>query len=59
VTFYKSPAGQAYLAKLPVLTSKSIELAGKIMGDSMQEIQAMTAAWSESMKKKYGDAAAH
>jgi uncharacterized protein len=59
VAFYKSPPGQAYLAKLPVLTSKSVELASKIMGDSMQEIQAMTAAWSESMKKKYGDGAAH
>ena len=55
VAFYKSPAGQAYLQKLPVLTSKSVELATRIMGDSMQEVQAMTAAWSESMKKKYGE----
>jgi uncharacterized protein len=59
VTFYRSPAGQAYLQKLPELTSKSVELASRIMGNSMQEVQAMTAAWSESMKKKYGDAAAH
>jgi len=59
VTFYRSPAGQAYLKKLPVLTSNSLDLANKIMANSMQEIQAMTSAWSDSMKKKYGDAAAH
>ncbi len=55
VAFYKSPPGQAYLAELPALTSKSVDLAGKIMADSMQQIQAVSAVWSESMKKKYGE----
>jgi hypothetical protein len=55
VGFYKSPAGQASLQKLPMLTSKSVGLASKIMGDSMQELQEMTAGWTGRMKKKYGD----
>ena len=58
ISFYKSPAGQAYLQKLPVLTTKSVELASKLMAETMPEIQKMTTDWVESMKKKYPEPAA-
>ncbi len=51
--FYKSPAGQALLQKLPILTAKSVEFGTKLMNGSMEEIRDMTLAWSEEMKKKY------
>jgi uncharacterized protein len=55
VAFYKTSAGQAYLAKLPVLTTKTVEFTQRMMSGLMPEIQKMTAAWSEEMKKKYGN----
>jgi TonB family protein len=55
VDFYKSPAGQAILEKLPTLTAKSVAMAQQMMRDTMPEIQRMTSAWKESMKTKYGD----
>jgi hypothetical protein len=58
VAFYKFPAGQVFVQKLPVLTSKSVEMGSRIMSGSVQQIQTMTAAWTESMKKKYGDSGA-
>ena len=55
LAFYKSPAGQAYVAKLPVLTSKSLELAQRVMTDVMPDLQRMNAVWVEQMRKKYSD----
>lgn len=52
LAFYKTPAGQAYLDKLPLLSAKSVELAQRMMTSLIPEIQKMTAAWTEEMKKK-------
>ncbi len=54
LAFYKTPAGQAYLEKLPLLSTKSVELAQRIMTNLIPEVQKMTAAWAEEMKQKYG-----
>ena len=58
VAFYKTPAGQAYLAKLPILTSKSMEMVQRMMADFMPQLQKMNADWLEEMKKKYSDSGA-
>jgi hypothetical protein len=58
VAFYKTPAGQAYLAKLPVLTTKTVEFTQRTISGLMPEIQKMSAAWAEEMRKKYADSGA-
>jgi hypothetical protein len=58
IALYKSPAGVAYLQKLPVLTSKSVEVGTRTMKEATPELQKMTAEWVASMKKKYGEPAA-
>lgn len=55
LAFYKTPAGQAYLAKLPLLSTKTIEFTQRMMSSLMPEMQKMIAAWTEEMKKKYGN----
>jgi hypothetical protein len=40
----KPPAGVAYLQKLPVLTSKSVEVGTRTMKEATPELQKMT--WS-------------
>jgi hypothetical protein len=54
LAFYKTPAGQAYVAKLPVLSAKSIELAQRMLTNLIPEVQKITMTWTEEMKKKYG-----
>jgi hypothetical protein len=49
VTFYKSPAGQAMLDKMPQLIQKSMAVGQQLMGDLMPEIQRMV----EESKQKY------
>ena len=39
LAFYKSPAGQAFLTKMPQLITKSMEIAQRRMVDVMPEIQ--------------------
>jgi hypothetical protein len=39
LAFYKSAAGQAFVKKMPLLMSKSIEMAQRQMADLMPEIQ--------------------
>jgi hypothetical protein len=39
LSFYKSAAGQAFVKKMPLLMSKSIEMAQRQMADLMPEIQ--------------------
>jgi hypothetical protein len=39
IAFYKSPAGEAMLAKTPAITTKAIELAHQQMATVMPEIQ--------------------
>jgi uncharacterized protein len=53
--FYKSPAGQAYVQKLPELSSKSAALGTRLMQDAMPEFQRMTQEWSNRMRQKYGE----
>lgn len=50
VEFYKSPAGQAMLAKLPVLTQKGMAIVQQQMGDIMPEIQKMAQEMQEKAK---------
>ena len=50
--FYKSPVGQALLAKQPVLITRSIQTAQQLMVDTGPEIQKMTREFMEEMKKK-------
>jgi uncharacterized protein len=49
VEFYKTPAGQALLNKLPVIIQKSMALSQEMMGDLMPEISKM----SEDLARKY------
>ncbi len=56
--FYKSPAGQAYLSKIPQLTQKAMQVGSNLMVDAMPQIQKMTADWTDEMKKKYGGSGA-
>jgi uncharacterized protein len=53
--FYRSPAGQAYLAKIPQITQKAMEAGSNLVSGAAPEIQKMTAAWIEEMKMKYGN----
>jgi len=56
--FYESPAGQAYLAKIPELTKKSSQAGVNLMSAAMPRIQKMTADWMNEMKKKYSGSSA-
>jgi hypothetical protein len=57
-TFYESPAGRAYLAKIPQLTKRSSQVGVNLMSAAMPQIQKMTADWTNEMKRKYGGAGA-
>jgi hypothetical protein len=50
LAFYKSPAGQAYLTKMPQLMAKSMEMAQSRMADVMPEIQRITKEAAEKSK---------
>ena len=56
--FCESPAGQAYLAKIPELTKKSSQVGVNLKSAAMPQIQKMTADWTNEMKKKYGGSGA-
>src|SRR5579859_7523945 len=45
VGFYKTPIGQSYLSKMPVLTSKTVALTQRVLGDLMPQMMKMTADW--------------
>jgi hypothetical protein len=49
LAFYKSPAGQAMLDKMPQLMQKSMEVGQQLMGDVMPEITQMM----EQMKQNH------
>ena len=53
LAFYKSPAGQAYLAKMPQLMARSMEMAQRHITDVMPEIQRIT---REAREKSENDA---
>jgi hypothetical protein len=48
LTFYKSPAGQAMLEKMPQLMQKSMQVSQQLMGDLMPQIQQMTEQLKQS-----------
>jgi hypothetical protein len=48
LAFYKSPAGQAMLEKMPQLMRKSMDVSQQLMGDVMPQIQQMM---TEQMKQ--------
>jgi hypothetical protein len=48
LAFYKSPAGQAFLNKMPLLVSKSMEM--RQMADLIPEIQRITTEAIEKSK---------
>jgi hypothetical protein len=50
--FYKSPAGQALLAKQPELITRSIQKTQQLMVDTGPEIQKMAREFIEDAKKK-------
>jgi uncharacterized protein len=50
LAFYRSPAGQAYLTKMPQLMAKSMEMAQRHVADIMPEIQRITKEAAEMSK---------
>jgi hypothetical protein len=52
LAFYKSPAGQAMLEKMPQLMQKSMELSQQLVGDLMPRIQQMVEGLKQSNEKK-------
>jgi hypothetical protein len=51
IAFYKSPAGQAYVKKMPVVMQKTMTEMQQRMGPMMQKIQAMTQDAVKDSKK--------
>ncbi len=51
LAFYKSPAGQAFLTKMPQLVAKSMEMAQRQVADLLPEIQRITKEAAEKSKK--------
>ncbi len=52
VDFYKSPAGEAMLAKMPVLSARSSQIGQAQIRDLAPEMQKMTQDFVEELKKK-------
>ena len=52
LAFYKSPAGQAMLQKMPALMQRSMAVGQQMVADLMPEIQKMAAETAEKMKQK-------
>lgn len=55
LAFYKSPAGQAFLNKTPLLMTKTMEMVQRRMADVMPEIQRVTLETLEKAKEKKQD----
>ena len=52
IAFHKSPLGQAYIAKVPALTKKSMAVMQKIMPAVMQQMQLLSKDFETEMKAK-------
>ncbi|MCW5963812.1 MAG: DUF2059 domain-containing protein [Bryobacterales bacterium] len=52
VAFYRSPAGQALVAKQPQLMEESSVIVQRKMEQAAPEVQALMAAWTEKLKAK-------
>jgi len=53
LAFYKSPAGRAFVDKLPVVMEHSAAAIQPIAVEAIPELPKMTDAWVEKMKAKY------
>ena len=56
--FYKSPAGQAFLDKQPVIMQKTVAMTQKLMMDMMPKLQALIQAETAEMAKEAAPAKA-
>ena len=52
VAYYRSPAGQSFLKKMPLLTQKSMVMVQGMMGDLIPEINRISQEVQEKYKKK-------
>jgi len=50
--FYRTPAGQAFVDKLPVVTQKAIALGQRLVAGAGPEIERLTDEFMESLKKQ-------
>jgi hypothetical protein len=53
VAFFKSPAGQAYVDKMPSLVSNTMKRMQQVVGEMMPDIQKLNAEFIQQMKQKY------
>lgn len=53
VAFFKSPAGQAYIDKMPSLVGNTMKRMQQVVADMMPDIQKLNAEFIQQMKEKY------
>jgi hypothetical protein len=53
VLFMKSPAGQAYIDKMPALVGNTMKHVQQAVGEMMPDIQKLSAEFAHQMKEKY------
>jgi len=55
LAFYRSPAGQALIERIPAVMERSGTVVQGIIKESKPEMDKLTNAWVEKMKAKYPD----
>jgi hypothetical protein len=55
LAFFKSPAGQAFVDKTPVLMANTMKRMQGVMAGMMPDIQKLNAEFMQQMKQKYAD----
>ncbi len=55
LAFFKSPAGQAFVDKTPVLMANTMKRMQRVVAEMMPDIQKLNAEFAEQMKQKYAD----
>jgi uncharacterized protein len=55
VAFFKSPAGQAYVDKMPSLVGNTMKRMQQVVGEMMPDIQKLNTEFIQQMKQKYSD----
>jgi hypothetical protein len=55
VAFMKSPAGQAYIDKMPAMVGSIMKRMQQVVADMMPDIQKLNADFMQEMKQKYAD----
>ncbi len=53
VVFFKSPAGQAYVDKMPLLVGNTMKRMQQVIAEMMPDIQKLNAEFIQQMKQKY------